>query len=109
MQSKDKRETVSFSRGCIPFLSVLCCLCFRFTHFRWQILAVLLCFAVSYMLFRSKRRLIKSDSAALAVFLLLLFLVGSLGAIGYGITVSAYPDSNGKTHIEYLEGASVSG
>lgn len=30
-------------------------------------------------------------------------------AIGYGITVSAYPDSNGKTHIEYLEGASVSG
>ena len=30
-------------------------------------------------------------------------------AIGYGITVSAYPDSNGKTHSEYLEGASVSG
>jgi hypothetical protein len=30
-------------------------------------------------------------------------------AIGYGITVSAYPDSNGKTHIEYLEGATVSG
>lgn len=25
-------------------------------------------------------------------------------AIGYGITVSAYPDSDGKTHIEYLEG-----
>lgn len=25
-------------------------------------------------------------------------------AIGYGITVSAYPDANGKTHIEYLEG-----
>ena len=24
-------------------------------------------------------------------------------AIGYGITVSAYPDANGKTHIEYLE------
>lgn len=30
-------------------------------------------------------------------------------AIGYGITVSAYPDSDGKTHIEYLEGASISG
>lgn len=26
-------------------------------------------------------------------------------AIAYGITVSAYPDSNGKTHIEYLEAA----
>lgn len=25
-------------------------------------------------------------------------------AIGYGITVSAYPDASGKTHIEYLEG-----
>ena len=30
-------------------------------------------------------------------------------AIGYGITVSAYPDSDGKTHIEYLEGATISG
>ena len=30
-------------------------------------------------------------------------------AIGYGITVSAYPDSDGKTHIEYLESASISG
>lgn len=29
--------------------------------------------------------------------------------IGYGVTVSAYPDSNGKTHDEYLEGAGVSG
>ena len=29
--------------------------------------------------------------------------------IGYGITISAYPDSNGKTHDEYLEGAGVSG
>lgn len=26
-------------------------------------------------------------------------------AIAYGITVSAYPDSNSKTHIEYLEAA----
>jgi len=25
-------------------------------------------------------------------------------AIAYGITVSAYPDSDGKTHIEYIEG-----
>lgn len=25
-------------------------------------------------------------------------------AIGYGITVSAYPDATGKTHIEFLEG-----
>lgn len=25
-------------------------------------------------------------------------------AIAYGITVSAYPDSNGKTHVEYIEG-----
>lgn len=25
-------------------------------------------------------------------------------AIGYGITVSAYPDASGKTHTEYLEG-----
>lgn len=29
-------------------------------------------------------------------------------AIAYGITVSAYPDANGKTHIEYLETASAS-
>ena len=29
-------------------------------------------------------------------------------AIAYGITVSAYPDSDGKTHIEYLEGAGSS-
>lgn len=29
-------------------------------------------------------------------------------AIGYGITVSAYPDSTGQTHHEYLEGDSVS-
>ena len=29
-------------------------------------------------------------------------------AIAYGITVSAYPDSSNKTHIEYLEGESVS-
>lgn len=28
--------------------------------------------------------------------------------IGYGITVSAYPDANGETHKEYLEGASIS-
>ena len=30
-------------------------------------------------------------------------------AIGYGITVSAYPDSNAETHQEYLEGGAVSG
>ena len=29
-------------------------------------------------------------------------------AIAYGITVSAYPDADGKTHIEYLEGADAS-
>lgn len=29
-------------------------------------------------------------------------------AIAYGITISAYPDSNGKTHVEYLEHATVS-
>lgn len=29
--------------------------------------------------------------------------------IGYGITVSAYPDSDGKTHEEYFEGETVSG
>lgn len=28
--------------------------------------------------------------------------------IGYGITVSAYPDANGETHKEYLEAASIS-
>jgi hypothetical protein len=30
-------------------------------------------------------------------------------AIGYEITISAYPDSNGKTHDEFLEGATISG
>ena len=29
-------------------------------------------------------------------------------AIAYGITVSAYPDSNGKTHTEYIEGEAPS-
>ena len=29
--------------------------------------------------------------------------------IGYGITLSAYPDANGKTHDEYLEGSTISG
>ena len=29
-------------------------------------------------------------------------------AIAYGITVSAYPDSNGNTHVEYLEAEGVS-
>ena len=29
-------------------------------------------------------------------------------AVAFGITVSAYPDSNGKTHVEYLEAASAS-
>ena len=29
-------------------------------------------------------------------------------AVAFGITISAYPDSNGKTHQEYLEKASVS-
>lgn len=29
-------------------------------------------------------------------------------AIGYGITVSAYPDASGNTHKEYVEGAEVS-
>lgn len=28
-------------------------------------------------------------------------------AIAYGITVSAYPDSTGKTHVEYIEGDST--
>lgn len=30
-------------------------------------------------------------------------------AVAYGITVSAYPDANGKTHDEYMEGATISG
>lgn len=29
--------------------------------------------------------------------------------IGYGITVSAYPDADGKTHDEYIEGEEISG
>lgn len=29
-------------------------------------------------------------------------------AIAYGITVSAYPDNTGKTHVEYIEGEEVS-
>ena len=28
-------------------------------------------------------------------------------AVGYGVTISAYPNSNGVTHKEYIEGASV--
>lgn len=30
-------------------------------------------------------------------------------AVAYGITVSAYPDANGNTHDEYMEGALISG
>jgi hypothetical protein len=26
-------------------------------------------------------------------------------AVGYGITISAYPDASAKTHVEYTEGA----
>ena len=29
-------------------------------------------------------------------------------AVAYGVTVSAYPDSTGKTHIEYTEGVTLS-
>lgn len=29
-------------------------------------------------------------------------------AVGYGITISAYPDANSSTHKEYLEGSTVS-
>ena len=29
-------------------------------------------------------------------------------AVGYGITISAYPDTNSSTHKEYLEGSTVS-
>ena len=29
-------------------------------------------------------------------------------AVAYGVTVSAYPDANGKTHIEYTEGVTLS-
>ena len=29
-------------------------------------------------------------------------------AVAYGITISAYPDANGKTHIEYTEGVTLS-
>lgn len=29
--------------------------------------------------------------------------------IGYGVTISAYPDGNGKTHDEYIEGQTISG
>ena len=28
--------------------------------------------------------------------------------VAYGVTISAYPDSNGKTHIEYTEGVTLS-
>ena len=28
--------------------------------------------------------------------------------VAYGVTVSAYPDANGKTHIEYTEGSTLS-
>ena len=72
--SGEKRKTEwiwSIVRWSIPVLLVLICLCFRFPRFFLQALAVLLCFPVSYVLFCSKRRLLKSRRMALAVCVLL--------------------------------------
>ena len=91
--SGEKRKTEwiwSIARWSIPVLLVLICLCFRFPRFFLQALAVLLCFPVSYVLFCSKRRLLKSRRMALAVCVLLLAFLCVYGAVVYGVHNARY-------------------
>ena len=61
---QEKKENLFFRiiRRSIPVLFILFWSCFRFRHFRWQILAIILSAAASFLLFCPKRRIIKSRS-----------------------------------------------
>ncbi len=89
---QEKKESLFFRiiRRSIPVLFILFWSCFRFRHFRWQILAIILSAAVSFLLFCPKRRIIKSRAAALAVFLLLFLFTGLYYSAGWGIRHSRY-------------------
>ena len=85
MLRKRKHLFNDLIRWSIPFLCALICLCFRFSHFRWHILITVLCFGLSYILFCSKHRIIRSNRVASIAFVLLFLFVGFYFMIGYGI------------------------
>lgn len=90
MKKKKENLFIRIIRWSIPFLFILFWLCFRFSHFRWQILAMLLSAAVSFFLFCPKRRIVRSGAAALAVFIPLFLFTGLYYSAGYGIRHSQY-------------------
>ncbi|MBQ8072555.1 MAG: PIG-L family deacetylase [Clostridia bacterium] len=77
-------------RWSIPFLCALLSLCFRFSHFHWQVLAGALCFAGAWLLFCAKRRPVRSRKIPLCVFLLLAVLLGLYALVGEGVYHTRY-------------------